>query len=142
MTINDADTREAVGEGSLELELLAGDTAEARAHAREDTPAAAGTAATEAVTWRDTLAVRAAQWVAPKGSLLNSQPPTFAQQHERHQQCAAHFQSGIFRWPRLVWGYVHLLVVKPPLNLMEWITESPARTCVAVALCYVIHHFS
>ena len=32
-------------------------------------------------------------------------------------------------------------VVKPVLNALEWITESPARAVVAIALLYVIHHF-
>jgi hypothetical protein len=40
-----------------------------------------------------------------------------------------------------MWGYFHLLIIKPALNLTEWITESPARFTVALTLSAVIWFF-
>jgi len=33
-----------------------------------------------------------------------------------------------------LWGAVHVLLVKPALNLAEWLAESPARFIVAVVI--------
>jgi len=76
------------------------------------------------------------------GSLVHAQPPTFAQARDRHHECAGHFAAPALKLLRLVWGYFHLLVVKPVLNLAEWLTESPARFFVAVALSAVIWFFA
>jgi hypothetical protein len=40
----------------------------------------------------------------------------------------------LIRWPRLLWGYVHLLIIKPALNAAEWVTASPIRLAVALAI--------
>ena len=77
-----------------------------------------------------------------RGSLFDAQPPTFRQARTRHHECADHFQAGLLRWPRYVWGYFHLLIVKPLLNLAEWVTESPARFFVAVIIVAVIWFWS
>jgi hypothetical protein len=68
------------------------------------------------------------------GSLPDAQPPTLRQARAEHHRCAGHYQAALLRWPRLAWGYVHLLVIKPALNGFEWVTFSPARSLVAVAL--------
>ena len=75
------------------------------------------------------------------GSLVHSQPPTFKQSRDRHHECARHYGHSAIRWPRLLWGYFHLLVIKPVLNLAEWVTESPARFFIAVAVIAVIWFF-
>jgi len=68
------------------------------------------------------------------GSLPDAQPPTLRQARAEHHRCAGHYQAALLRWSRLAWGYVHLLVIKPALNGFEWVTFSPARSAVAVAL--------
>jgi hypothetical protein len=69
---------------------------------------------------------------------VHSQPPTFRQARDRHHECAGHFGTPVLRWLRLMWGYLHLLAVKPVLNLAEWVTESPARFFVAIAILAVL----
>jgi hypothetical protein len=68
------------------------------------------------------------------GSLGDAQPPTFRQAREWHHKCAGHYQALIIRWPRLLWGYVHLLLIVPSARFCEWVTASPPRLIVAVAL--------
>lgn len=72
------------------------------------------------------------------GSLPDAQPPTLRQAREWQHRCAGHYRSLLVRWPRLLWGYIHLLLVKPALNGLEWVTASPARAAVAAALLAVI----
>lgn len=72
------------------------------------------------------------------GSLRDVQPPTFRQDREWHHRCAGHYQAALVRWPRLLWGYAHLLLVKPVLEFAEWVTKSPARALVAAAVLTVI----
>jgi len=81
---------------------------------------------------------RAVALLDSPGSLAHSQPPTFAQARERHHECAGHFAAPVVRWLRLLWGYFHLLLVKPALNLAEWVTESPARFLITAVLVTVI----
>ena len=76
------------------------------------------------------------------GSLYFSQPPTFAQARDRHHECAGHFGSPLLKLLRLAWGYAHLLAVLPPLYLLAWLTESPARLLIAAALSAVIWFFA
>lgn len=71
------------------------------------------------------------------GSLPDAQPPTLRQAREWQHKCAGHYRSLLVRWPRLLWGYVHLLIIKPALNGLEWVTASPARSAVAAALLAV-----
>jgi hypothetical protein len=71
-------------------------------------------------------------------SLLRRQPSSLAQARDRHHIAAGHFEAGALRWPRLAWGYFHLLV-KAVLHLAEWVTESPPRLAVALVLIVVIH---
>lgn len=148
MTAPWVDTREAVEEGSSpgagEREV----TAEARAHAREGLPPAAPASPGDPAGWRDMAALALTQWISGSGraglgavTLLTSQPPTFIQAHTRMHECSRYFQSGFFRWPRLAWGYVHLLVVKPALNGLEWVTESPARAIPVAVLAYIIYRY-
>lgn len=116
-------------------------TAEARARGQEDATVPASVAL-DAVTQgaravRGVLVSGAAVLDRP-GSLIHAQPPTFAQARERHHQCAGHYQAALMRWPRLAWGYAHLLAVKPALNLAEWLTESPARLAVALAVAAAV----
>ena len=41
-----------------------------------------------------------------------------------------------------MWGYLHVLLVKPVLNFLEWVTETPLRFCAAVILFTVIWFWS
>jgi hypothetical protein len=72
------------------------------------------------------------------GSLGDAQPPTLRQARAELHRCAGHYQAAFVRWPRLAWGYVHLLIIKPALNGLEWVTFSPARLAVALAVVAAI----
>jgi hypothetical protein len=72
------------------------------------------------------------------GSLPDAQPPTLRQARDWQHKCAGHYQAPLIRWPRLLWAYVHLLIIKPALNGLEWVTASPARSAVAAAILAVI----
>lgn len=81
---------------------------------------------------------RAAALADRPGSLVHSQPPTFHQSHARHHEAARHYEALLLRCPRLLWGYFHLLAIKPALNFLEWVTESPARLAVALAIAAIV----
>jgi hypothetical protein len=68
------------------------------------------------------------------GSLRDLQPPTLGETRAWHHRCAGHYATAVIRWPRLLWGYVHLLLVKPALMAAEWVTASPVRLVVALAV--------
>jgi hypothetical protein len=118
--------------------------AQSRACAREDTPAPASVAL-QAVTdsaqaVRRTFAQGVKSLDRP-GTLADAQPPTFRQARDYHHRCAGHFNALLFSVPRIVWGYLHMAVVKPVLNLAEWVTESPLRCAVALAVYYAVRHW-
>lgn len=114
-----------------------GPNAQARARARER---AAGhqSVAFDAVTqgaragFRFTL--RAIAMIDCAGSLADAQPPSLRQDRAWHHKCAGHYQAGLIRWPRLLWGYIHLLAFVPVFRFSEWVTKSPARALVAAAI--------
>lgn len=83
----------------------------------------------------------AAAWAHPK-SLAHSQPLTFAQARARHHECAEHFTMPALKWARLAWGYFHWIGVKPALNLIEWLTETPARFFPAVLVIVLFWLFT
>jgi hypothetical protein len=114
-----------------------------RAHASSVTPDAS--VALQAVTdsaqaLRRTFASGVKALDRP-GTLADAQPPTFRQARDYHHRCAGEFNALLFSVPRIVWGYLHMTLVKPVLNLAEWVTESPLRCAVAVAVCYVLRHW-
>ena len=111
MTIAD----EAVREGSFPRSGRGGIHCGERA-AREKyntAPAAALNAVTERVRKAGQVVSSAAAVLDKPGSLAHSQPPTFRQARDRHHECARHYEALILRWPRLPWGYFHLLVIMP-----------------------------
>jgi hypothetical protein len=131
-----------VREGSLPAEAEAPESnAETRAPARASV-ALPSSVALDVVTQsaragRKALVSGAAMLDRP-GSLLHSQPPTFAQAWEHHLACARHYDALLFRWPRYVWGLVHVFVIKPALNFLELVTSSPAWFLVTAAVAAVI----
>lgn len=133
---------EQVREGSAAaLKAVSDSTAEPRARAR-DSLTQPDSIAFQVVTqsartlFRGSMSVLAA--IDRAGSLGDAQPPTLRQARAEHHRCAGHYRAALLRWPRLLWGYVHLLLVKPALNGLEWVTASPARSLVAAALLAVI----
>lgn len=89
------------------------------------------------------LLARAAALLDRPGSFAHAHPPAFARAREMHHEAAARYRL----WPvvgaaRLTWGYFHLLVIKPVLNLAEWVTETPLRFTVAVIAGTVIWYWS
>jgi hypothetical protein len=136
---------EEVREGSFpEDEHDPDSTAEARAGARESvTPPSSisrqlVTDCAQAV--RRVLA-SARGFAARPDSLADSQPHSYRQARAFHHRCASHFEAALLRWPRLAWGYLHMAAVKWPLNLLEWLTESPARCVIAVAVWFIARHW-
>lgn len=113
-----------------------------QARTRASSVTQAASTASQPVTQRVRAAGRAlsssAALLDKPGSLVHSQPPTFRQARDRHHECAHHFEAALLRYPRLLWGYLHLLTIKPALNLAEWITETPARFFVALIVAIVI----
>jgi hypothetical protein len=94
------------------------------------------------------LAVRAcvarvAAFLDRPGSLVHAQPPTFARAREQHHEAARrHDVFPVLGHLRLVWGYWHLLLVKPVLNGLEWATESPLKATGLIILFLIIWHWS
>jgi hypothetical protein len=113
---------------------------EARTCATSLAPASsvASDAVTQGVRTGRLIVARSAAALDRDGSLIDAQPKTFRQARAWHHECAGHYEALAMRWPRLLWGYAHLLVIKPALNFLEWVTESPARLLVAVLLGAVI----
>lgn len=60
--------------------------------------------------------------------------------HTRHQEAAALWDAAIMRAPRRAWGYLHLLL-KACIGVLDWITESPARTIAAVIVTVACTHW-
>ena len=101
----------------------------------------------EAVTQRVLAArvtlARITAWLDRPGSLAHAQPPTFARARELHHERASRYNLWTpLRVTRLVWGYLHLLLVKPVLNGLEWATESPLKATGLVILALIIWHWS
>jgi hypothetical protein len=75
--------------------------------------------------WAARQRARAVSLAEKKGSLAQSQPPTFEGALRRHHECAGHYDSRLVGGGRLLYGYVHTVTVKPVLNYLEWATDSP-----------------
>ena len=136
--------QEAAREGSSPETPTAEAGPESAQRARSVTPpfATARTAVTERVRVAGHLAAKGMALLDKPGSLVHSQPPTFKQSRDRHHECAGHYGHSAVRWPRLLWGYFHLLVIMPVLYLVVWVTESPARFFITAILAAVIWFFT
>lgn len=75
------------------------------------------------------------------GSLADARPPTLREAREWHHRCAGHYEQVFMAAPRLVWGYVHLLIVVA-LRAVEWVTASPARIAVAAGVAAAVWYWS
>jgi len=84
---------------------------------------------------------RAAEYLDRPGSLVHARPPSLARAREFHQGAAARHGAPALRAARLLYGYLHLLLVKPSLNFLEWATETPLRLAVAVIIGLVVWYF-
>jgi hypothetical protein len=63
------------------------------------------------------------------GTLLHARSPTFREAQRRHHECASHHGS-VVGSARLAYGYLHMVLVKAPLNYAEWATDSPLRLLI------------
>ena len=88
--------------------------------------------------------VRRAQIAARLGlsgaSLLHARPLSLASAWEFHAASASHYSAALLRWPRYAWGAVDT-VLKALMYGLGWVSESPARFVVAVAVGLVIWHW-
>ena len=82
---------------------------------------------------------RAAEVMDRPGSLAHAQPPSLARAREMHHEAAARHEATVLRHLRLLWGYAHLIFIKTVLNGMEWVTETPLRFLVTVAVGLVVY---
>lgn len=73
-----------------------------------------------------------------QGTLADSQPMTFRQARAWHHECAGHYTNGFVRAQRLAYGYLHMALVKPALNYIEWATESELRAAIHVLLALAV----
>jgi hypothetical protein len=76
------------------------------------------------------------------GSLVHAQPPTFARAREEHHEAVANYNVPLFKGMRLAYGYFHLIIIKPVLNGLEWVTKTPLRLIAALALALIVWHWS
>lgn len=134
------EVQEAAREGSSPGIAEPETSPESAQRAKSITPTAltASKAVTQRIQAGGKLLASGAALLDKPGSLVHSQPPTFRQARDRHHECAGHFNAPVLRYPRYIWGYFHLLVIKPALNLAEWITETPARFFPALIIAIVI----
>lgn len=135
-----------VSEGTREgsapaAEQVPGITADAPAQARASVPPAA-LLPSESVTQRaralHRVLARTAEFLDRPESLVHHHPPTFARARERHHEAAGRHSVPLFTALRLTWGYFHLLLVKPVLNFLEWVTETPLRFSAVIIFCVII----
>lgn len=68
------------------------------------------------------------------GTLLHARPLSFRQAYARHAECAAHYANPVAGWGRMLFGWIHLVCVKPALNYLEWATDAPLRLSIHVVL--------
>ena len=125
-------------------------TAAERAPARKSLTRAALTALTAfwaVVTLRVQVAgVRVTAAVTRPGSLVHDRLPTFAEAWARQCECARHYKTAMWcpwlRYPRYVWGFIHVCVIKPVLNFLEWLSESPLRLVITAIVLFAIVWFT
>jgi hypothetical protein len=133
--------REAVREGSPpETAAAPGDAESAqRAKSITRTDSIAFQAVTQSARTLFRGGVAALTALDRAGSLPDAQPKTMRQAWTWHRRCAAHCAT-VLRWPRQLWGAVHVTTVKPALNFAEWITESPIRMLVTYGVIALVRH--
>ncbi len=76
--------------------------------------------------WRAKISAAASR----PGTLPDAQPPTFRQAHARHRECAEH-TGGNFR---MAYGWLHMTLVKAPLDYAEWGTQTPLGLFIHILL--------
>ena len=79
--------------------------------------------------------------ISAGASLAHARPSSLAETRERHHRAAGHWNAAAMRWPRIIYGYIHL-GVKSLLHLIEWVLESPPRLATAVAALYFLWFWS
>lgn len=105
--------------------------AQARARAREDAPPAGDEGAQ--FRWAQALAPRVFSGAMSRESLWHADPPPLNLVWEHHVRSATYFQAGLLRWPRYVWGWLHM-VITAVLYLIIWATDSPPKAAVTAVV--------
>jgi hypothetical protein len=86
--------------------------------------------------------VKAAELTDRPASLIHAQPPTFVEARVRHHERARSHRWAVARTLHFVYGYLHMVLIKPALNFLEWVTETPSRLAAAVAIIVIIYFWS
>lgn len=145
MTQSDQITEKAAREGSPPADAGPEINAQARARARA-TVTRPAPVALDAVTAGARAVRRHGRSVTAlldrPESLFDTRPPSFREVRAWHRQCAVHYSAGLIRWPRQLWAFIHLFVIMPALRAAEWVTASPARFAVALAVALVVWYWS
>jgi len=89
---------------------------------------------------RFTWMQRAASRVADGSDLLTRQPPSIAAVWARHIASGRHYNAGLLRAPRYLWGMIHTPLVAA-VYLLSWVASSlPLLLFTAISL-FLIHLF-
>jgi hypothetical protein len=96
-------------------------------------PGERAAAATVQAASRSAAAAKGHAAAVKSGALVTGRMPSLSQARERHVAAAGHYDAAVLAWGRHAWGHFHLLV-KVLLNCIEWVTETPPRFFLAVAL--------
>lgn len=70
------------------------------------------------------------------GAPVTGSLPSLAAQRTRVHEAAAQWEHRALRHGRIAWGYLHLLAIKPVLNMLEWVTETFPRFAVTGLLVF------
>lgn len=81
----------------------------------------------------------ALEWLS-SGGHLTSRPQSLREAHAHVHEAAGRYEALLLRVPRLMWGYVWLLL-KAVLNTVEWVTRSPVTFVTAAVLITVAVFF-
>jgi hypothetical protein len=69
---------------------------------------------------------------------LHHQPKSVVQTAAHHKEAAGHWEAGIIRWPRHMYGWGHTLL-SAVMDVLKWVTEEPARAVIAVGILLACH---
>lgn len=109
------------------------DTQDGAGGAPKRVPGERSATATVRAATRSAAAAKGHATAIRSGALMTGRMPSLSQARERHATAAGHYEAAVLTWGRHAWGGFHLLV-KVLLNCIEWVTETPPRFFLAVAL--------
>jgi hypothetical protein len=99
-----------------------------------ETPAQGQSATRRRVTQRAAAHVASVR----SGAHVTGRLPSIAGQRARVHEAAAEWEQWrAVRYGRIAWGYFHLALIKIPLDVIQWVTETPPRCVLAAFLGFL-----